>query len=292
MRAKLIFLSIGLILFSLSGIAQDDVRPTLRFESGEVVKGRSGVQATIPANWSGVLPRGIELFLLVPNDGSNGEIYVSVQKTIPQEQRKANWLAGLDLGNGNVLKSDGNISNRDGGGMFTNLMLEEKTSDRKGYIELNCGDQYCLTATLLSAPQDFERLKEVLFDFLDSIEWGDPNTYTPYADFDWNEFLSGKHVLNKEYIQKGKSQNDIWLCSDGRFTTKLKRSGMAKGQAKEYKGTNSGTWETTSVGPTGVLVLNYKKLPPLEVKLEIRDEQIYLNDKRHYAIIASSCGEK
>lgn len=293
MRIRILLACAILYLVANKVNAQDDdIRPTLRFESGEIVKGRSGVSATIPENWSGVLPRGVELFLLMPNDGSNGEIYVSVQKTIPLEQRKSNWLAGLDLGNGNVLKSDGAILTRTGGGLSTNLVLEQKTSDRKGYIELNCGDEYCLTATLLSSPQDFDKLKGVLYDFLASIEWSEPGTFAPYADFDWNEFLTGKHVLNKEYIQKGKSQNDIWLCSDGRFTTKLKRSGMAKGEARDYKGSNSGTWETSSVGQTGVLILNYKKLPPLEVKLEIKNEQIYLNDKRHYAIAATNCGEK
>lgn len=290
MRIGILMLLAGL---AFSALGQNkDVRPTLRFESGEVVSGKSGVSAKIPENWSGVLPRGVELFLLVPNDGSNGEIYISVRKTIPIEERKANWLAGLDLENGNILKSDGNIFIREGGGLATNLMLEQKTSDRLGYIELNCGDDYCLTATLLSSPQDFERLKNVLYSFLASIKWGEPGEFTPYVDFNWQEFLTGKHLLNKDYIQKGKSQNDVWLCPDGTFTTKLKRTGLAKNQAKEYKGTKKGTWETSSVGPTGILSLKYQKLPALEVKLEIRDEQIYLNDKRHYAIAATVCGDK
>ena len=273
-------------------VAQNDSRPTLRFGSGEVVTASSGVSGTIPENWSGILPRGTELFLLVPNDGSNGEIYISVQKKIPLEERRANWLAGLDLGNGNAIKSDGQIINRQGGGLATNLVLEQKTSDRRGYIELNCGDEYCLTATLLASPQDFERLQKVLFDFLATVVWGPAGEYQPYADFNWHEFLAGKHILNKDYILKGKSQNDLWLCGDGTFTSKLKRTGLAKNQAKEYKGTNKGTWETSSMGPTGILILRYKKLPFLEVKLTIKDEQIYLNDKRHYVIATSVCGNK
>ena len=67
---------------------------------------------------------------------------------------------------------------------------------------------------------------------------------------------------------------------------------MVKNEAKGYKGKKSGTWETTSVGPTGTLILNFKNLPSIEVELEIKDEQIYLNDKRHYAIAATNCGEK
>jgi hypothetical protein len=292
MRQRLIFLFTVLTFYSASLQAQNDSRPTLRFASGDVVTGATGVSGTIPDNWSGILPRGTELFLLVPNDGSNGEIYISVKKSIPLEQRKANWLAGLDLDNGNILKSDGNIFTRDGGGLATNLVLAQKTSDRQGYIELNCGGEYCLTATLLASPTDFEKLKKVLFSFLDTVKWGEPGDFKPYTDFDWHEFLSGKHILNKDYIQKGKSQNDLWLCPDGTFTSKLKRTGLAKKQAKEYKGTNKGTWETTSVGPTGTLILKYKKLPVLEIALEIRDEQIYLNDKRHYAIAATVCGGK
>ena len=279
-----------IVIVSSPILAQSKLVPSKHYSSGEILYGaKAGVKSVVPQGWSGMLPRDSEIFLLLPEDGSNGEIYITADAGIGEDQRKANWLAGLELGNGNILKSDGKIFNR-GSSLASEIILTEKTGNGKGYIESQCGPYgTCVSATLLGAPQDFEKMKKALYAFMDGISWVEPNLEADYADFNWQEYLSGKHLLNYDYVPQAKAENDIWLCPDGTFTTKLKRGGLLKDQAQSYKGTKKGTWETSSMGQTGVLKLSYQKLPALDVTLKIDDDRIFLNDKRHFVMKATVC---
>jgi hypothetical protein len=284
-------LSVCFIVFASNQLfAQAKLKPSKHYSSGEVLYGaNAGVKSVVPQGWSGMLPRDSEIFLLLPEDGSNGEIYITADAGIDEEQRKSNWLLGLELGNGNVLKSDGKIFKR-GNSLASEVVLAQKTTDGKGYIESQCSPYgTCVSATLLGAPQDFEKMQKALYEFMDKITWVKPNLQGDYGDFAWSEYLSGKHLLNYDYVPKAKSENDLWLCPDGTFTTKLKRGGLLKDQAQSYKGKRKGNWETSSVGQTGVLTLNYEKLLPLKVTLKIDDDRIYLNDKRHFVMKATDC---
>lgn len=284
-------LSVCFIVFASNQLfAQAKLKPSKHYSSGDVLYGaKAGVKSVVPKGWSGMLPRDSEIFLLLPTDGANGEIYITADIGIDEEQRKSNWLYGLELDNGNVLKSDGKIFKR-GNSLASELLLTQKTTDGKGYIETQCGPYgTCISATLLGSPQDFAMMQKALYEFMDKITWVEPNLQADYSDFTWSEYLSGKHLLNYDYVPNAKSENDIWLCPDGTFSTKLKRGGLLKDQAQNYKGSKKGTWDTSSVGQTGVLTLNYEKLPPLKVSLKIDDDRIYLNDKRHFVMKATVC---
>jgi len=280
----LVFISSGIIM------AQSSLRPSKQYSSGDVLYGaKSGAKSIVPNGWSGMLPRDSEVFLLLPEDGSNAEIYITSSKFISIEQRKSDWLVGFELGNGNVLKSDGKIFMR-GKSLASNIILQQATSNTKGYIEMLCGPfGDCITATLFSSPQDFEKVKKSLIEFMDGLTWLEPNLEADYADLNWHEFLSGKHLLNYDYVPDAKAENDVWLCPDGSITTKLKRSGLLKNQAADYKGTKKGTWATSSIGQTGKLILTYDKLPVLEVDLKMEDDRVFLNGKRHFAMRATVC---
>ena len=47
--------------------------------------------------------------------------------------------------------------------------------------------------------------------------------------------------------------------------------------------------KTGSTGQTGILTLNYDKLPSIEVTLKIDDDRIFLNEKRHFVMKATVC---
>ncbi len=279
------------ILIGVSQLfAQAKLVPSKHYSSGEVLYGaKTGVKSVVPQGWSGMLPRDSEIFLLLPKDGSNGEIYITADAGINEAQRKSNWLAGLELDNGNILKSDGKIFSRNKS-LASEIVLTQKTTETRGYIETVCGPfGTCVSATLLGAPQDFEKMQQALYEFMDGITWVEPNLQADYGDFNWHDYLSGKRLLNYDYVPNAKSENDVWLCPDGTFTTKLKRGGLLKDQAQSYKGTKKGRWETSSTGQTGILTLNYDKLEPLEVTLKIDDDRIFLNDKRHFVMKATVC---
>ena len=284
-------LSVLCIVFAATQLnGQAKLIPSKHYSSGDVLYGaKSGIKSVVPQGWSGMLPRDSEIFLLLPEDGSNGEIYITADTGIDEKQRKSNWLAGLELGNGNVLKSDGKIFKRRKS-LASEIHLTQKTIEGRGYIENQCGPYgACVTATLLGAPQDFVKMQKALYEFMDNITWVEPNLQADYGDFNWSEYLSGKHLLNYDYVPNAKSENDLWLCPDGTFTTKLKRGGLLKDQAQQYKGNKKGTWVTSSTGQNGVLTLNFEKLDPLQVTLKVDDDRIYLNDKRHFVMKATVC---
>ena len=290
MKFKFLLSVLFIVFISNLLLAQSKLMPSKHYSAGDVLYGAdAGIKSVVPQGWSGMLPRDREIFLLLPQDGSNGEIYITADAGIDEDQRSANWQVGLELGNGNVLKSDGKIFKR-GKSLASEIVLTQKTIDSRGYIESQCGPYgTCVTATLLGAPRDFDKMQKALYEFMDGITWVEPNLQGDYVDFNWHEYLSGKHLLNYDYVPNAKAENDLWICPDGSFTTKLKRGGLLKGEAKSYKGTKKGAWETSSVGQTGVLTLNYEKLPPLEVTLKIDDDRIFLNDKRHFVMKATVC---
>ncbi len=260
------------------------------YEAGEHIYGaQSGAASVVPQGWVGLLPRDSEIFLLMPTNGLNGEIYVLADSGVTEEQHKQAWLAGLELDNGNVLRSDGKIFKRNGN-LASFARLDEPTEPLTAYIEARCGPHgYCLSALLLADPAHQEELLPGFYAFMDSLRWRAPNQGNEYAGFNWHDFLAGKHLINYAHVRQGKDESDLWLCPDGTFRTRLKRTGLQKGEAGAYKGTHRGTWQIEDVGASGILHLNYEKLPPLEVEISIKDDRVFINGNRFLVIRAENC---
>ena len=79
--------------------------------------------------------------------------------------------------------------------------------------------------------------------------------------FDWKKFLSGKILLAMGYEQNSKQIDEVDLCADGTFHSKITRTGIFKDQAKNYSGKNEGTWDVQSNGERATITLTFKKLP-------------------------------
>lgn len=287
---KFIEVSLIVILFIPWSLhAQDRLKSGKMYEPGEDIYAPTyGIKTKVPDGWTGMVPMDTEIFLLMPMSNVDGEMYVFAD-TANYDIIKTRWLEGLELGNGNVLKSDGNIFQR-GDAIASNVILEQKTTDHKGYIEAKCGEYgRCIGIFLISAPQFFEDLKKDLMAFTDDIHFVEPSDKGFYDDFNWKEFLSGRYLASYEYAPGAKSENEIWLCPDGSFRTKLKRSGDLKAQASQFQGKKKGTWETSSIGETGILVLNFKKEGKVEIPLQIDDDRIFLNGRRHFVMFTDEC---
>lgn len=283
-------LSLIILLLPFTLFAQSRLKPGQVYNEGDSIYAPAyGIKSVVPKGWIGMLPQGAEIFLLSSMKGKDAQIYVFAD-TATFDQLKQGWLFGLELSEGRKLKSDGNIT-VNGDLMRSGVILTGGYNNAySGYIEAKCGEYgRCMEILLICPVKDLEEMKAELNGFLSHTSFIAPVMLAPNAGFDWNLFLAGKHLVSYESVVGSKSENEIWLCPDGTFTSKLKRSGLVKGEVGKYKGRKKGTWETESIGGTGKLVLNFENLPVVEVDLKIVEDKVFLNDRRHVVLNATGC---
>lgn len=284
------FLSISLIFFSILGFGQKKITPGEVYNPGEEIYTPTlGFKAVVPQGWMGMLPQNSTIFLLSSLKGLGGSIYL-LGDTTNFEIMKANWSIGLELEEGRVLKSDGNFE-MDGDLLTSGVILTGTDQNRnKGFIAARCGEYgRCVSALLICEEKYLEEMKKSVSEFLASLTFVSPIIKNEYEGFDWKLFLGNKKLMHYGNVVGSKSVNEVFLCEDGTFMSKLKRTGVVKGDIGKYKGKHRGTWTTNSFGATGTLTLNFDKLPPVEVDLLIKDDHIFLNEKRHVALAAPMC---
>ena len=279
------------VFLPVLAMAQSRVTPGKMYEPGEaVVSAAYGIESVVPEGWMGVLPMDTEIFLLMPLNHSDGQIYVTAD-TSSYEEIKAGWMRGLSLDNGNVLRSNGDIFER-GDGIASEVVLVGGSEGKgyRAYIEGKCSDfGVCIVYFLVVPEQHFESGKKGLQAFADNTNLVRPDPTSIYSSFDWKGFLANKYLASFEYQPGAKSENEIWLCGDGTFRSKLKRGPELKAEGREYQGKKNGTWKTTSVGQDGMLQLTFKNLTPIEVPLRIEEDRIFINGRRHYALLSDKC---
>jgi hypothetical protein len=160
------------------------------------------------------------------------------------------------------------------------------------YLEAKCSPHgFCLSYMLMSNSSSFEAAKKALQQFVDNTTFAKPSTESPYLHFNWKKFLSGKVLLMTTFQETGqnKKENEVNLCSDGTFSSRITRKGIFKNEIKGYQGSKKGTWEVKSKGDKASIVLSIPKLEPAEVTMEIRDEEIYVNGNRYFVGISEKC---
>lgn len=283
-------LVIFLISLSIVSPAQQKITPGQVYNAGDKIYApKLGFEATIPVGWMGTLPQNSSIFLLSSLKGLDGQIYV-LGDTTDFETMKIGWLRGLDLDETRVLKSDGNVEVQNGRLVSTVILTGGQNVSYTGFIAARCGDYgRCVSALLTCEVKYLEEMKKSVNEFLDNLSFVNPVNTNEYEGYDWRLFLGNKQLVHYDNVVGSKSVNEIWLCEDGTFLSKLKRTGVVKGDIGSYKGKHKGTWKTSSIGQTGTLTLSFNKLPPVEVELLIEDDHIFLNGKRHVALAAAMC---
>jgi hypothetical protein len=143
----------------------------------------------------------------------------------------------------------------------------------------------------MANPASYEQAKKALQDFVDNTTFTTPSNESPYLNFNWKKFLSGKVLLMTGFEETGqnKRENEVNLCADGTFSSKITRKGIFKDQAKAYQGSKKGTWEVKSNGDKATIIFTVPKLPPAEVNLELKDEEIYINGDRYFIGASEKC---
>ncbi len=283
-------LSFSLMFLSIISFGQKIIASGEVYNPGEEIYTPTlGFKAVVPQGWMGMLPQNSTIFLLSSLKGLDGSIYL-LGDTTNFEMMKAGWAQGLELGEGRVLKSDGKFEMK--GDLLTSGVILTGTDQNinKGFIAARCGEYgRCVSALLICEGKYLEDMKKSVDDFLESVTFVNPIIKNEYDGFDWKQFLGNKKFMHYGNVVGTKSVNEVWLCEDGSFMSKLKRTGIVKGDIGKYKGKHKGTWSTSSFGKTGTLTLNFDKLPPVEVELLIDEEQIFMNGKRHVALAAAMC---
>jgi hypothetical protein len=275
---------------SLFSFGQQGILPSQVYDEGEEVYSPTyGIKLKIPAGWVGMLPRNTEVFLLSSKKGIDAQIYLFADST-SLLQLKERWATGLTIDEGRVIKSDGKIDNVNGIISSNVVLTGVQHTGHSGYIEARCGNYGTCVAAMLSCQDKYlAEVKSTVSALMQQLTFVEPSMKKEYEGFDWKLFLSNKQLIHYGSVVGSKSENEIWLCQDGTFLAKLKRTGNVQGELGSYKGKHKGTWESSSFGKNGSLLLKFDKLPEVTVDLLIEDERIFLNEKSYLVVNAAMC---
>jgi len=150
----------------------------------------------------------------------------------------------------------------------------------------------CVTLLALMPKQFYDDITKVAIQFMEKSSFEAPSNVSPYANFDWKEFLSDKDFFAYAYVEGASKDNRVHLCADGSFKADINKKGWMKDQNPQYNGNLSGQWSVEGRGEQTTLHLTFTKkkgLPPLDIVLNITDEKIYANGERYFTAPSSKC---
>lgn len=289
----IIWLLLSQTLISAHAQKKNRIQPGRMYQPGETLYApRYGFTAKVPEGWEGMLPRESEVFLLSTTTATYGEVYVFGRDRGELNAMKDSWLKGIDLSETIRLKASNPVISGDM--LSSEVIAEGKYINKglKGFAISRCNPNGPCVTTLMVAPlQFFDDVRKMVTEFMMAATFGTPSTASPYADFDWKEFLSGKVLATYESIDGGSKESKIHLCGDGTFTADIRKTGFLKNQNPGYKGKMTGTWEVAGIGEATTIrfTFNKKDLLPFEAPLLIKDEKIYSDNERYFAGKSDKC---
>src|SRR6478736_3213251 len=217
-----------LTFFNVYGqLPSNRVKPGVIYEAGSTVRSpRLGLTTQIPKGWAGVLPGDAEVFLLVPQGMDIGEIYVVLNQNTDLSGQRKRWESGMQL-DGVKLQPDGQIGMRGSDILTTNAKLNGQAANTQSkiYLEAKCSPAgFCLSFVSTADPSSFENVKKALQELVDHTSFGQVTNESPFANFDWKKFFSGKVLLVMGFENNSKRENEVDLCADGTFTSRMTRT--------------------------------------------------------------------
>jgi hypothetical protein len=263
------------------------------YNAGDTVRSiRLGLRSIVPRGWNAVLPRDTEVALLLPEDNVAAEMYALLYENTTLEQQMARTKNGFEVGEGITLIPDGDITQRGEGVIAANAKLagENVNKQLRYYIESKCNPVgYCVGYVVSADPQSFEKARKALQELVDHTVFEDMSNISPFANFDWKAFLSDKILLRFSRDAGGRQEDEVDLCHDGSFRCRLTRTGSFRVAKKAHHGKNKGTWSVTGKDDKATITLTFRKLPPISIPLQARDEQIYVNGDRYFVGESEAC---
>jgi hypothetical protein len=282
-----VILTIAFII-SLSlniSFSQERLQPGKIYNPGEEINAPMiGLTATIPEGWAGYLPTDTEMLLLANIENPEGSIYaLPFDDTMDDIKERLSLNIKFEVENGIELAPKGDPFMR-GEVLALEMIVKNSSETLLGYAEAKCADYgWCIVYLMITPEYMYEKSKKALIQFMDNSSMGEPTLGSLYANFDWPEKLKNKYIatyIKNPYV---KARDQVWLCADGTFRSKLQQKGIGN-LSKKHKGNRSGTWEGRGIGPTGELTLNFKKAAPINVQLELKDDKLFVNGHRFYVM--------
>ena len=277
-----------ILCFNMS-FAQDRLKPGAIYEQGqEIFAPMVGYKGIVPDGWFGTLPQEEEVFLMIPNGNVEGYMFINAHR-MDLEELKQDWADDFSLTDQIVISIAGKPI-IDGNRMQSEFVVTGSQKPFKGYgVAIDGGHGFTLSLSLLAPVEKYEDYKENFDQLIASSSVVEPTIGTLYGDFNWPEFLKSKYLMSYLSIDKYREQNEVWLCPDGTFKSKIKNKGALAIEKSEYVGKKKGTWRAEGIGETGKLFLTFSKNTPLELKMEIKDDKIFVNGGRFFALENNQC---
>lgn len=286
---KPVFLLIVSFLVMYSSVAQDRLKPGAIYEQGqEIYAPMVGYRGVIPDGWFGTLPQEEEVFLMIPNGNADGYMFINANPMELSQLRKE-WNNHLSLTDALVISLDGEPA-IDGNRMTGNFEVTGSRVPYIGYaVAIDGGYGWTLTLSLLCPVEKYDDFKKNFDQLITSSIVEEPSIGTMYGDFNWPEFLKNKYLMSYLSSTQYKEQDEIWLCGDGTFRSKIKSKGKLVTEKSPYKGNKKGTWTAEGIGEEGKLYLSLSKDGDVTLELEIKDDKIFVNGGRFFALENTEC---
>lgn len=285
------------LISSFTGQAQNKknrLQPGRLYEPGETLYApRFGFSAKVPEGWEGMLPRETEVFLLMTTTETYGEVFMFGREKGDLHSMRDAWMKGFELSESMRLKATAPAITDEM--LMGEVVIEGEYINKsyRGFAVAKCSPSGPCITTLMVAPElYYEAVKATVVQVMRASSFEPPSTASPYADFDWNEFLSNKVLVTYGFEQGGSKESEIHLCADGTFSADIKKTGFMKNQNPEYKGRSAGKWTVTGTGPSATIQFAFsgkKSLPALEAPVQIEDEKVLSNGERYFVGQSDKC---
>lgn len=287
MKKTLFFIALSFIVSS--AFSQDRLKPGSIYEQGQdIFAPMVGYKGVVPNGWFGTLPQEEEVFLMIPNGNTNGFMFITANHMNLSELRKE-WDFDLSLTDEIVISIKGEPK-IEGNRMTGDFEVVGAREPFIGYaVAIDGGHGWTMTLSLLSPVSKYEEYRKNFDQMLASSVVEEPSIGSIYGDFNWPEFLKNKYLMSYLSSTQYKEQNEVWLCGDGTFRSKIKTKGMLKVEDSAYKGKKKGTWTAEGVGEKGKLHLYFTKDADVVLDLEIKDDKIFVNGGRFFALENTEC---
>ncbi len=287
MKTTLSLISLFLIIFS--GFAQDRVKPGAIYEQGQAVFAPMvGYKGVVPDGWFGTLPQEEEVFLMIPTANVTGYMFINANHMNLSELQKE-WRNDFSLTDEIVISIKGEPE-IEGNRMSAEMDVTGSGEPFTGYATaIDGGHGWTISLILLSPVDQYDLFMKSYDQLVASSTIEEPSIGSIYGDFNWPEFLKNKYLMSYLSSTQYKEQNEVWLCGDGTFKSKIKTKGMLKVDKSAYKGRKKGTWMAEGIGEQGKLHLYFTKNDDAVLDMEIKDDKIFINGGRFFALENTDC---